>query len=136
MLVIMQDFKQSITRIPVYLDGKFKLFDIKQTPDHLPKEYLSDTAKEIYYEELSITDRLRFEANQRKVDLTLKIRIPQTKEISSLNVITIGDKYHKIFNAYHFTNQDGFLQTDLTLESYPNVLLEEDLPQNNVEEEE
>jgi hypothetical protein len=128
MLVNMPDFKQSITKLPVYLDGKFKLFDIKQTAGHLPREYLSDTSKEMYYEELSLTDRLKFKANQRKIDLTLKIRIPQTREISSLNVLKIGDKYHKVFNAYHFINQDGFPQTDLTLENYPNVLLEENLP--------
>ena len=49
------------------------------------------------------------------------------KEITSLNVVKIGNEYHKVFNVYHFTNNDGFKQTDLTLEEYPRVKLEEDL---------
>jgi hypothetical protein len=79
----------------------------------------------IWFQELSITDRLRFEAEERKKDLTMKIRIPQTKEITSLHVLKIGNEYHKVFNAYHFKNKDGFLQTDITLENYPNPKLEE-----------
>ena len=55
----------------------------------------------------------------------MKIRIPQTKEITALNVLKIGDKYHKVYNAYHFTNKEGFKETDLTLEIYPNVILED-----------
>ena len=49
------------------------------------------------------------------------------KEIDSFCVIKIGEKYHKVFNAYHFTNKDGFKQTDLTLEDYSRVRLEEEL---------
>lgn len=123
----MLNFKQSITNLPTYNDGILELFAIKQTNDTYPVEYLSKEAKKIYFEELSITDKLRFEAEQRQKDLTLKIRIPQTKEITSLNVVKIGDTYHKVFNSYHFTNSDGFKQTDLTLENYPNPRLEEDL---------
>ena len=83
--------------------------------------------KEVWFEELSISDKLRFESEERKRKLSLKIRIPQMKEITSLNVVKIGNEYHKVFNAYHFTNNDGFKQTDLTLEEYPRVKLEEDL---------
>lgn len=54
------------------------------------------------------------------------------KEITSLNVVKIGNEYHKVFNAYHFTNNDGFKQTDLTLEEYPRVKLEEDLWQKRI----
>lgn len=120
----MLPFKPGITEIPTYLDGKFRLYDIIQPPGHEVHDVLHDTEKEIYYEELSITDRLRIEADQRQKDLLLKIRISQTKEITSLNVIKIGDKYYKVFNAYHFVNKDGFKQTDLTLEDYPNPVLE------------
>ena len=121
----MRNYKLSITEIPTYLDGCFRLFEIKQTDDHFPTEYISDTEKDIWFQELSITDKLRFEAEERKKDLTMKIRIPQTKEITSLHVLKIGDEYHKVFNAYHFKNKDGFLQTDITLENYPNPKLEE-----------
>nr|DAD94117.1 MAG TPA: hypothetical protein [Siphoviridae sp. ctUF252]DAE01547.1 MAG TPA: hypothetical protein [Siphoviridae sp. ctZHt25]DAE92229.1 MAG TPA: hypothetical protein [Siphoviridae sp. ctES717] len=123
----MLTYKQNITSLPTYNDGKLKLFAIKQTQNTYPVEYLKNMKKEVWFEELSISDKLRFESEERKRKLSLKIRIPQMKEITSLNVVKIGNEYHKVFNAYHFTNNDGFKQTDLTLEEYPRVKLEEDL---------
>lgn len=123
----MLTYKQNITSLPTYNDGKLKLFAIKQTQNTYPVEYLENMKKEVWFEELSISDKLRFESEERKRKLSLKIRIPQMKEITSLNVVKIGNEYHKVFNAYHFTNNDGFKQTDLTLEEYPRVKLEEDL---------
>lgn len=122
----MLTYKQNITSLPTYNDGKLKLFAIKQTQNTYPVEYLKNMKKEVWFEELSISDKLRFESEERKRKLSLKIRIPQMKEITSLNVVKIGNEYHKVFNAYHFTNNDGFKQTDLTLEEYPRVKLEED----------
>ena len=127
----MLTYKQNITSLPTYNDGKLKLFAIKQTQNTCPVEYLKNMKKEVWFEELSISDKLRFESEERKRKLSLKIRIPQMKEITSLNVVKIGNEYHKVFNAYHFTNNDGFKQTDLTLEEYPRVKLEEDLWQKN-----
>ena len=123
----MLTYKQNITNLPVYDDGYFKLFEICQTDDTYPIEYLKDTKKTMWFEEISISDSLRFETENRKKKLTYKIRIPQMKKITSLHVLKIGKEYHKVFNAYHFTNKDGFKQTDLTLEEYPRVKLEEDL---------
>lgn len=124
----MLNYKQSITSLPVYNDGYFKLFEIKQTKDKFAVEYLHYTREQpIWFEELSISDRLRFDAEEREKKITYKLRIPQMKEINSLCVVKINDKYHKVFNAYHFTNKDGFKQTDLTLEEYPRVKLEEEL---------
>lgn len=123
----MLTYKQNITTLPTYNDGKFILFAIKQTKDTYPVEYLKNMEKEVWFEELSISDKLRFESEERKRKLSLKIRIPQMKEITSLNVVKIGNDYHKVFNVYHFTNNDGFKQTDLTLEEYPRVKLEENL---------
>ena len=120
-------YKQNITNLPTYNDGKFRLFEIKQTKTTYPVEYLHDTGKEIWFEELSISDKLRFEAEERKKKITYKLRIPQTKQIDSLCVVKIGEKYHKVFNTYHFTNKDGFKQTDLTLEEYFRVRLEKDI---------
>lgn len=125
---IMLTYKQNITNLPVYNDGFFKLFEIKQTRDKFAVEFLHDTGNsDIWFEELSISDRLRFEAEEREKKITYKIRIPQMKEIDSLCVVKINNKYHKVFNSYHFTNKDGFKQTDLTLEEYQRVKLEEDL---------
>lgn len=120
-------YKQNITSLPTYNDGFFRLFEIKQTEDTYPINYLHDTGYDIWFEELSISDRLKFEAEERKKKITYKLRIPQTKEINSLCVVKIGEEYHKVFNAYHFTSKDGFKQTDLTLEEYPRVKLEEDI---------
>lgn len=123
----MLEYKQTITNLPTYNDGRFRLFEIQQTDDTFPIEYLKDTGKDIWFEELSITDKLKFESEERKKNITYKLRIPQIKEITSLHVVRIGDTYHKVFNAYHFTNKDGYKQTDLTLELYPRVKLEEDI---------
>lgn len=120
-------YKQNITSLPTYSDGKFRLFEIKQTNETYSVEYLHDTGDDIWFEELSISDRLRFDAEQRKKTITYKLRIPQTKQINSLCVVKIGNEYHKVFNAYHFTNKDGYKQTDLTLEEYPRVKLEGDI---------
>lgn len=120
-------YKQTTTNLPTYNDGKFRLLEIKQTETTYPIEYLHDTEKDIWFEELSITDRLKFDAEEREKKITYKLRIPQTKQINSLCVVKIGDEYHKVFNAYHFTNKDGYKQTDLTLEEYPRVVLEEEI---------
>ena len=123
----MLTYKQNITSLPTYNDGVFELFEIHQTEDTFPVEYLKKTGDKVWFEELSISDRLRFEAEERKRKITYKIRIPQMKKITSLHVVKIGKAYHRVFNPYHFTNKDGFKQTDLTLEEYPRVKLEEDL---------
>ena len=120
-------YKQNITNLPTYNDGKFRLLEIKQTKTTYPVEYLHDTGKDFWFEELSISDRLRFEAEEREKKITCKIRIPQTKQIDSLCVVKIGNEYHKVYNCYHFTNKDGLKQTDLTLEEYPRVRLEEEI---------
>ena len=122
-----QNYKLNITTLPTYLDGYFELFEIKTDEGVLPKDYLKPTDLQFAFEFLSIGDRLRFEADARKIELTHKLRIDQTKMITSLHVVKIGTEYHKVFNTYHFTNKDGFKQTDLTLEEYSRVKLDGDL---------
>ena len=118
-------YKENITSIPCYNDGKFELFEIKQKDSTYPKEYIRRvTNKPIWFRELSISNNLKFQADQREINLTIKIRIPQTKEITSMNVLKIGTEYHKVYNAYHFINEEGFKETDLTLQEYPNAVLE------------
>ena len=139
-------FKPDITNLPTYNDGYFKLYQIKQREKECtayPIEYLVEfedskntgiNYNEIWFEELSLTDRLKFDAEERKKKITYKIRIPQLKEIDSLCVVEIDGKYHKVFNAYHFTNKDGFKQSDITLEEYPRAKFEKDVIQNDDEE--
>jgi len=119
-------YKENTTSIPTYNDGKFKLYEIKQKDSTYPDEYIKEVPnKSMWFKELSISDRLKFEAEQREKKITMKIRVPQTKEITSMNVLKIGKEYHKVYNAYHFINSEGFRETDLTLEEYPNVKLED-----------
>lgn len=121
----MMRYKENITLIPAYNDGKFELYEIKQTDSTFPKEYIKlVTNKSFWFTELSITNSLKFQADERQIKLTMKIRIPQTKEITSMNVLKIGKEYHKVYNAYHFTNNNGFKETDLTLQEYLNSRLE------------
>lgn len=123
------NYKENIlsrTNLPTYNDGKFELFEIKQKDNTYPEEYIKKIPnKSMWFKELSISDKLRFDAEQREKNLTIKIRIPETKEITSMNVLKIGEKYHKVYNAYHFINNEGYRETDLTLEDYPNPILED-----------
>ncbi len=117
----MINYKENITSIPTYNDGKFELYEIRQKDSTYPVECIKKIPnKPMWFKELSISDRLKFDAEQREKKITMKIRIPQTKEITSMNVLKIGKEYHKVYNAYHFVNNEGFKETDLTLEEYPN----------------
>lgn len=118
MLVNMRNYKSSITTLPTYLDGYFELFEIKTGDDVLPVDYLLETGLLFAFEFRSIGDRIRFEADAREIELTHKIRMDQTKMITSLHVLKIGEEFHKVFNTYHFTNKDGYKQTDITLQKY------------------
>lgn len=119
--------KFSKTSIPEFKDGCFKLYEIRQTDEEFPTDYLHlITNKPFWFEEKSISNSLKFQADSREINLTMKIRIPQTKQITSMNVLKIGDEFHKVFNSFHFKNEDGFLLTDLTLQQYENPVLEEE----------
>lgn len=114
------NFKQSITPLPNYHDGVFEIFEIKQTQGHYPIDYIETTDIKMPFHLLSISDRQRIEFEQRDNKVTIKVRIPQTKEIGVNHVCKFSDEYHRVYNPYHFTNKDGFKQTDLTFEKYPN----------------
>lgn len=116
----MLNYKQTITNIPNYNDGFFQLYKINQSDNQFPEEYLTNLDIEIWFESISITDKLKYDLSQRNQNIYIKIRIAQVKEIGSLNVVKIGDTFYKVYNAYHFTNKDGYPQSDLTLEEYPN----------------
>ena len=118
----------SRTQIPTYNDGCFELFEIKQTNSTYPQDYIKPVANGlIWFKELSVSDKLRFQADSRDIKLTIKIRIPQIKEITSMNVLKIGEKYHKVYNVYHFTNDEEYKETDLTLIDYPKAILESEI---------
>ena len=109
-----------MAELPVYNDGVLELYDIKQEKSHFPKEYIIKKDKQIPFKIISISDRLRFDLEQRDMQVTMKLRLPFTQEINSLNVVKIGGKFHKVFNAFDF-EKEGIKETDLTLINYPNA---------------
>lgn len=113
------------TNIPVYNDGKFRLYKIRESNDVYSVEMLEDTEIEIWFEELSVFDKLKHELSVAGIDLSMKLRIPQYKDINSMCVVKIDNDYHRIYNAAHFRNKDGFLQTDITLYPYQHITEEE-----------
>ena len=117
----MSHFGLNITSIPVYNDGSFFLFEISHTDDSFPVEKIKQLYdKPFFYQELSLTDNVVFENDKRDKKIVLKIRIPQDRDITSKNVLKINDEYYQVFNVYHFKNKDGYLQSDITLQEYPN----------------
>lgn len=121
-------YKGTVMSIPTYNDGSFFLFEIKHSKDTFPQEKIKKVYdEEIFYEELSLTDSIIFENEKRDRKIVSKIRIMQDKNINSNHVLKIEDEYYHVFNIYHFKNSDGFPQSDITLEEYPNpIIMEED----------
>lgn len=124
--MIMQHYKLNITNLPNYNDGSFLLFKITSANKTFPSEELEKIIDdEYFFEELSLSDSIMFENEKRTRKIKKKIRIAQSKNITSQNVLFIDDKYYKVFNIYHFKNKDGIFQSDITLEEYNNPVLKE-----------
>ena len=118
-------FKGTVTSIPTYNDGSFLLFEIKHNENTFPQEFLKQKYdEEIFYDELSLSDNIIFENEKRDIKIVSKIRIMQDKNINSNSVLKIDGNFYHVFNIYHFKNSDGFPQSDITLEEYPNPVLE------------
>ena len=117
----MSHFNLNITEIPVYNDGSFLLYKLKQADEVFPYEQIEKLYDgPFFYEELSLTDNILFENDKMKRKIVKKIRIPQDKEITSINVLKINNLFYQVFNIYHFKNKDGYLQSDITLQEYTN----------------
>ena len=106
------------SKLPVYIDGIFHLYRINDTDDLYPNQVLVDVCMDICFQELSVFDKLKYELSSVSAEITKKIRIPQMKEITSDCVLKIDDEYHRVYNAAHFTNKDGYRQSDITLEKW------------------
>lgn len=109
----------SNTILPSYNDGFFYSFQIKSNSNvTYPDEFLVPKKHPIYFNELSVSDSLKISANDRKINIVKKIRIAQNKNLNSNFVLKINESYYKVYNIYHFTNKDGFLESDITLVNY------------------
>lgn len=111
-------YKSNTIEIPSYNDGVFYLYKIVQEGT-FPKESIQLINKEgIPFEESSVGDKLKYELKARDVDIDLKIKIREEKSINSRNILKIGDDFYKIINIYHFTDNDGFRKTRISLGKY------------------
>lgn len=111
--------------LPMFNDGIIHIYQIKETDDVQSSKHLEDTKMFLWFEELSISDRLRSQLNSSNVDIQMKIRIPQYKKLSSMSVVKIDEDYFKVYNAYHFTDKDGYQMTDVTLVNWDGDTYEE-----------
>lgn len=101
--------------MPTYVDGVFYLYKIVESNDVVNTIHLENINKRVWFCDRGITDRLRSQLEANNVEVQRKIRIPQYKDIGSMNVLQIDDTFYKVYNAYHFTDTDGFKKTDITL---------------------
>lgn len=104
--------------MPEYVDGFIEVFRIKTDEENsYPEEYLEKTGVIIWYRELSVFDRTRYELSQANVEVTSKIRIPQYKDIDSHCVVIMNGKgaQQEVYNATHVSDKNGFRETEITL---------------------
>ncbi len=106
-----------MTQLPEYTDGCLELYRIKNdTTSDFPVEVLEKAGMPpIWYREISVFDKLRYEFNQGGKEITAKIRIPQYKKIDSRCMCLIDGRQHLVYNAAHITSKEGFPETELTL---------------------
>lgn len=101
---------------PEYADGAFKLYKIKEdNTSDFPIRHLEDQKMTIWYREISVFDRIKYEFDQGGKEITMKIRIPRYKDIDSRCVCMVNGRQHQVYNAAHITDKNGFPETELTL---------------------
>lgn len=102
--------------LPSYTDGRFALYRKWTDEIHdFPMEYLINQNMIIWYSEISVFDRVKYEMQQAGIEVTMKIRIPRYKKIDSKCVCIIDGIQHEVYNAAHIINKNGFPETELTL---------------------
>ena len=70
-----------------------------------------------WYRELAVYDTTRAKLSADSIEVTLKLAIPQYKQINSKCVCIIGGEQHEIYNVAHITTKDGFRESELTLKT-------------------
>lgn len=101
---------------PEYTDGCLQLYRVgTDNTNDFPEKYLINADMEIWYREISVFDRLRTEFEQSGKEVTMKLCIPRFKGIDSECVCVIEGVQHKVQNAAHVVDKNGFPETELTL---------------------
>ncbi|HJC92439.1 MAG TPA: hypothetical protein H9695_15975 [Candidatus Mediterraneibacter excrementigallinarum] len=102
--------------LPEYTDGILRIYRIRNddTKD-FPEEYLEDMKMEVWFREISVFDKVKYEFDQGGKEVTMKLRIPQFKGIDSRCVCLIDGRQHLVYNATNVKDKYGFPETELTL---------------------
>ena len=102
--------------IPEYTDGCFSLFRIKEdNSKDYPEEVLEDMQMEVWFREISVFDKVKYEFDQGGREITMKVRIPRFNGIDSKCVCIIAGRQHLVYNATGVKDKNGFPETELTL---------------------
>lgn len=104
--------------MPEYTDGVLDLYKIEEdnTEDY-PVEKIKSTGMSIWYRELSVFDTTRAKLSADGVEVTLKISIPQYKQINSKCICIIDGVQHEVYNIAHVTTKAGHKESELTLKT-------------------
>lgn len=106
-------------QLPVYNDGVAKIYRICEDDDIQATKYLKYTGMCICFSELSVSDKLRSSLKINGIDITSKIRLPYMKKLIDSNcVVKIEGEYQKVYNAFHYKDNNGFKHTDVTLTNW------------------
>ena len=110
--------------MPEYTDGYFTLYDIvdvteESAPDFpikkIQERKFGGESAPIWFRQLAVYDRTRAVLEQTVKEVTMKIRIPLFKEISSNCVCVIDGVQHKVFNKADVLSRQNIPETELTL---------------------
>lgn len=103
-------------QLPEYTDGCLELYDIKNDKEgDFPIEKLASRDLTIWFREISVFDRTKYEFEQGDKEITMKIRIPRFKGVDSNCACKIDGRIHQVYNAAHIFDKNGFPETELTL---------------------
>ena len=104
--------------MPEYTDGVLELLRIEEDcSQDFPVEKVRSTGMHIWYRELSVFDTTRAKLSADGIEVTMKISIPQYKQVNSKCICVIDGAQHEIYNVAHVTTKDGFKETELTLKT-------------------
>ena len=93
--------------MPIYNDGLFEVFEIIEDDSVQANTSLQSKDISMTYQELGISDRLRSDLDSHDIDIQLKIRVPYVKGfIDSMSVLKIDEHYYKVYNIYHFVDNN------------------------------
>lgn len=112
--------------VPAYNSGVLELYEqtTEAVGDYPRKALKKADIGPIWYKEIAIYDRTRIALEEAGKQITMKVQIPQYRGIDSNHYVLINGKYHKVFNAAHGVDKDGYPMTELTLVAPENNLTE------------